>query len=372
MISQIYNHYENQNTKKINSNIFRKLKFHDIHVSDFSHNDYLNITCDKEVISFAAQAVLDYSIGARSSRLLRDNKLYCHLEEMIAQTYNKQACLVFVSGYQLNSSVILSLLNSLECEPLLFCDKLNHASINQAIFAANKRQIRYNNCDLDHLENLLRKYKDCNQPKFIFTESVFSMDGSSVDLKRLIDLKKEYNCFLYLDEAHALGVYGDNGYGLSSVNKYYNDIDIIMGSFSKALGCQGAFICCNNIVKDYILNYCPGFIYTTALPPSSIATITFIWKKIANMSKERDNLFKNITYYKSFHRVANHSPIIPFICEEIATAELLYEKLLENNILTSLIKPPTCRNPRLRISINSGHRNEEIKKLATLLQESCI
>ena len=204
---------------------------------DFSSNDYLGLARHPALIERARAFTERWGAGAGASRLVCGNLLpFVAVEEKLARGKQAEAALVFVSGFQANASVLPALFDVkvLGAEPLVYCDKLNHASLIQGCLAAGVRQIRFRHNDLDHLEQLLAQHQGETRPRFIVTETVFSMDGDRVDLTGLRALAERYGAFLYLDEAHATGVLGDGGFGLAK--GLAGPRCLVMGTFSKALG----------------------------------------------------------------------------------------------------------------------------------------
>ena len=187
------------------------------------------------------------------------------------------------SGFQTNAAVLQALFDRsvLGAEPLVFADRLNHASMHFGCQAAGVRQIRYRHCDAAHLGELLSQYQADDRPKFILTESVFSMDGDVAPLAEIAALAREHGAFLIVDDAHATGILGEGGSGLSG------DADIVIGTFSKALGGFGGFVACSETLRDYLVNRCGGIIYSTALPPPVLGAIDAALDLVPGMDEER-------------------------------------------------------------------------------------
>jgi 8-amino-7-oxononanoate synthase len=243
-------------------------------ILNFSSNDYLGLARHPLLITRSQEYAKKFGVGASSSRLVAGNLSIVHqLEEQLAHSLQKPAALILGSGYQTNFTVLEALLDKqvLGEQPLVFCDKFLHASMILSIrHHAQVKRFQHN--DLTHLESLLIAHEKNKQPKFILVESLYSMDGDPVDLKRLISLAKQYEAMLYVDDAHCVGVYGPNGWGNAA--EYSEDIDIIMGTFSKGLGSFGGYIACSNTIKEYLVNRCKGLIYSTALPAPVLGAIS--------------------------------------------------------------------------------------------------
>ena len=338
---------------------------------DFSHNDYLGLSQHPKILETAHAYGLHWGVGGQASRILSQNQaLYEDLEAMIAQDKGMEAALVFPTGYQANATVLAALLDSkvLGARPLVFSDRLNHASIHHGCFLAGAKQFRYPNTDLEALESLLRKHKRSSHPKFILTESVFSMDGSCVNMGELTRLAKAYDAFLYVDEAHATGLYGKKGYGFTSD---VDGVDVSMGTFSKALGVQGGYVTCSKTVKRYLINKCTGFIYSTGTSPLLIGAITAAWKMVPEIEQDRTRLSDNAKFLRKklnaigFDTGLSKTHIIPIILGKISRATALRDCLLERNMITSVIRPPTVppHTARVRLCLNAQHTRQDLMRL---------
>jgi 8-amino-7-oxononanoate synthase len=247
---------------------------------------------------------------------------------------------------------------------------LHHACQLQGI-----RQIRYRHNDLAHLRMLLEKYRDQPNPKFIVTETVFGMDGDMVDMPTLTELADTFDAFLYLDEAHATGLFGERGYGLGA--GWIAQRGLAMGTFSKALGGSGAYIACSAQVRDYIVNRCTGFIYSTALSPYITGAAHAAWIRISQMAAMRTTLLTQAATLRQqlqglgLNTGTSTSHIIPLILGDAALTMKWKRYLLEKGLLVSAIRPPTVppHTSRLRIALNLKHSPAQIKALVQALQD---
>ena len=345
---------------------------------NFCSNDYLGLSSNLFLSERAKEFASNWGVGATSSRLICGNfEIFDHIEQKIAIAKKTESALILNSGFQANTTIISSLLDKkiLHAEPLVFSDRLNHSSIHEGCILAGIKQIRYKHLDLVHLENLLKKYENTKRPKFIITESIFSMDGDCVDLEALIYLKEKYNAFLYLDEAHSTGVLGKNGFGLSS--DFPEKIDITIGTFGKALGSFGAYVACSKILRTFLINKCKGFIYSTPLPPMILGSIDAAIDIIPKMKTEREHLYKISNKFRNglkdmgFNTGESTTQIIPLIIgDEKHTLEI--SKYLEKNgILALAIRYPTVPKgmSRIRFSLNAKHTDEEIEKALSVLKK---
>lgn len=346
---------------------------------DFSTNDYLNLSQDTEVIAAAKTALDNYGASATGSRLLSgNNELFKTLEQLVAEAKNTEDALIFTSGYQANFHTLSSLLdpNILHEKPLVFFDKYNHASLYQAALLSNAILIRYNHNDLSHLAKLLEEHKLNCRPKFIVTETLFGMDGDQIEIEEIVLLAKKSASFLYLDEAHATGIIGKTGYGLSTNLDLSNIPHLIMGTFSKALGGSGGYIACNHLLKNYLVNTCKGFIYTTASSPGVIGAAIKAWQMIPSLSAKREHL-KNLGHVLrqelqilGFDIGSSISHIVPIIIKDENLAITIQRTLLQNKIIVSYVRPPTVPpgSSRLRFALNCSHTLEDLQYLIKILK----
>ena len=219
---------------------------------NLSSNDYLGLNSDDKLrnLFLEKKSASNLKFSAVSSRLLTGNSSeYNILENTILKAYNREACLIFNSGYHANIGILPCLAGK---KDLLLADKFVHASIIDGMQLSKAEILRFNHLDYSHLENILEKKRSDYDKVFIVSESIFSMDGDKADMMRLVEIKRKYNCILYFDEAHALGVYGSNGLGYAEECNLLADCDILVGTFGEALASVGAFVVCDSIIKEYI------------------------------------------------------------------------------------------------------------------------
>lgn len=345
-------------------------------LADFSSNDYLGLSRHPEVIAAAHRALDQYGTGATGSRLLSGNlDLYEAFEARIAADKHTESALIFGSGYQTNATVLAALINAkvLGAEPLVFCDRLNHASLHHAFKVADVKQIRFRHADLNHLRELLDKHAHSDQPKFIVAESVFGMDGDVIDVAALAALARERQAFVYLDEAHATGVMGANGYGLTA--DLTQPIELAMGTFSKALGGSGAYIACSQAVKDYLITTCTGFIYSTALSPAVVAAMHKAWELLPTLQAERSRLLQTAADLRQRLQAQgldtgnSSTHIVPVILGDEQRTLKARDLLQQRGINVSAVRPPTVppNTARLRMALASHHTPEHIDALVQAL-----
>ncbi|MDP6685775.1 MAG: 8-amino-7-oxononanoate synthase, partial [Candidatus Omnitrophota bacterium] len=272
------------------------IRFNNKDYIDFCSNDYLGLSEHPNLIDASIKAAQRFGTSSSASRLLSgDLKIHHSLEGKIAEFKGKDSALVFNSGYQANIGIISSLYKKGD---VIFSDRLNHASIIDAIMLSKAKLLRFNHNDLNHLEMLLKKERQRFKNSLIVTETVFSMDGDAAPLRGLVDLKEKYDCEIMVDEAHATGIFGQNGSGIVEKEGLTNQVDFIMGTFSKALGGFGAYLACSKRIKEFLINTCRSFIYSTALPPSVIAANLASLDLVAEEPFRRNTLLANAEYFR--------------------------------------------------------------------------
>ncbi len=361
--------YFSEKKKKVSPG---KIFFKGKELYNFSSNDYLGLSTNDDLINRSIEWTKKYGVGLCSSRLVSGNLDFIeNIEEKISKLKRKEASLIMGSGFQANSTVIPSIIeNTLgkKSKATIFSDKLNHASINYGCILSRQKTIRYNHLDYNHLESLLSK-QDINSIKLIVSETVFSMDGDIVDIDKIRFLCLKYNCLLYLDEAHATGVFGNNGFGLTSKEDSLSPNEIVIGTFSKSFGAFGSYISCSKKMKKKIVNCCSGLIYSTALPPNILGAIDAAIDIIPLMNSSRKILLKNSKFMKDtlikkkFLLPDTSTHIIPIIFECEKKCNFISEELYKKGFFLSAIHPPTVPKgkSRLRISLTLNIKIETIK-----------
>lgn len=340
---------------------------------NFSANDYLGLSKHPQLIA-AAQAYAErYGTGATASRLVSGTyDIHTQLENAIAAAVGREAALIFNSGFQANGSIISTLVDR---KSLVVCDRLVHNSIVQGILLSRARLKRYHHNDLAHLESILKTAQNNSYNRIlVISETVFSMDGDRSDIDGLIQLADRYQTLLYLDDAHALGVLGPQGMGLAAHNP---NIDIVVGTFGKAFGAFGAFVACSAKLRDYLVNFCPGLIYTTALPPSVIGTILTALELIPTLTQDRTQLHQMADQLRDrFHSfgydtAGSSSQIVPLIVGTDQAALALARQLEEEGIGAIAIRPPTVPEgtARIRLALSSCHTQNHLTQLITAIKK---
>ena len=335
---------------------------------DFSSNDYLSLSNHPKLIETARGAAQTYGVGSSASRLLSGDLEICHqLEEKIAEFKGKEAALVFNSGYQANIGIISALYGEGD---VIFSDKLNHASIIDGLLLSGARFFRFKHNDIGHLESLLAKERAKFKNALIITETIFSMDGDRPDLKSLVALKNKFNCMLMVDEAHATGIFGKNGSGMVEEEGMTESVDLIMGTFGKALGSFGAYLAASGEIIEYMVNQCRSFIYSTALPPSVIACNLAAIDLIREEPHRRRELLKRADHFRSALKdkgftVTGSSQIVPVIVGANHATVKMAEALQEKGYWVLPIRPPTVPQgeARLRFSLTFDHDGTILERI---------
>lgn len=345
---------------------------------NLSSNDYLGIAADKSLHRLFYKGLEDsllekYGLGAASSRLLAGDNCQNHLlEDELVSLYDREACLLFNSGYHANIGIIPAIAGK---KDLLLSDKLNHASMVDGMRLSRADFYRFHHGDYDHLRWLLNKYRWQFEEVIILSESVFSMDGDLADLSELVAIKKKYQARLYLDEAHAIGIFGKKGLGLAEEKGLIAEVDYLVGTFGKALASLGAFILTAKLLRNYLVNKSRSLIYTTALPPVVISWNRFVLGQITAMEKERGELLElSAKLRKSLVarglETAGESNIVPVIIGDDQKTLSLAAKLQKEGFLIQPIRPPTVPKgtSRFRLSVTANMVWDDIESLASRIE----
>ncbi len=345
---------------------------------DFCSNDYLGLANSPELIQLFSRNVLQSSTGSTASRLVRGHrKSMSDFEAKFANFVHSENSLLVANGYVANMGLIDTIADS---QTYIFTDRLNHASILDGIRISGAQKKYYNHLDLDHLESQLIKLEanssQTNKKRIIVSETLFSMDGDSPDLKKLIEIKRKNKCVLILDEAHALGVFGKNGRGLCFETLTEEDVDEIdyrVYTLGKALGLEGGIIATSNIGRDYLVNRMRAFIFSTAPIPAISLTAIGALDMLAAADDKRSHLHKIAKLFKDrliaegFQISPTTSHIVPVLMPSEREALSFSEALKKRGFDIRAIRPPTVPNSRLRISLNAEMSISMIESLVLAL-----
>jgi 8-amino-7-oxononanoate synthase len=342
---------------------------------NLASNDYLALRFHAALVARAREWAATYGAGSGASRLVTGNlDLFERIEAKVAGLKRKPAALVMASGFQANAAVLQALFDQtvLGAEPLVFADRLNHASMHFGCKAAGVRQQRYRHADAGHLAEFLNQYQGDRRPKFILTESVFSMDGDVAPLREIAALARAHDAMLVVDDAHATGILGEGGAGLS------DGADIVIGTFSKALGSFGAYVASSGTMRDYLVNRCSGFIYSTALPPPVLGAIDAALDLLPGLDDARQHVagiatrFRNGAGELGYNTGASSTQIVPLIAGTAEAALSLSQSLREAGFWATPIRPPTVPQgtARVRLAFTAAHDGSDVDRLLDVLGQA--
>ncbi len=339
-------------------------------------NDYLGLGQNVAAIDEAKNALQLYGLGAGGTRNISGTShVIIELEKEIASLHKKESAITFVSGYTANDATLQALAKIIP-DLIIFSDEKNHASIISGIKNSGLTKHVFRHNDFNHLEELLKPYST-NQPKLIIFESVYSMDGDFGDIAAMIQLSEKYQAMTYVDEVHAVGLYGHSGGGLCEHLGMENQIDFIQGTFAKSFGVIGGYVAGKSDAIDAIRLIASGFIFTTALPPAIAAATTANIRHVKSCRRERDRMHANVWLLKEKLKeagikiVENESHIISIKVGSATKAKEISTKLLNDfNIYIQHINYPTVArgDERLRITTTPLHDLEMIDRLVLALK----
>ena len=335
---------------------------------NLSSNDYLGLSRDTRLRKeFLTRAMEEYlPLSSASSRLLTGNfPAYTELEELLASSYGKESALVFNSGYHANVGILPALADK---DTLILADKLVHASLIDGIRLSGAAYKRFRHQDYEQAEHILQNSAHTYKRIILVTESIFSMDGDIADLQRLVRIKKQYpNTLLYVDEAHAIGVRGKRGLGIAEESGTLRDIDLLVGTFGKALASMGAFVVCSRLLHDVLVNRMRPLIFSTALPPLQVAWTSHIFRLLPRMEDRRTHLKKLSALVAQALQgqggEISSSHIIPYIVHDSEACLRLAESLQRKGFYCLAIRPPTVPQgtSRLRLSLTADMEEADIE-----------
>ncbi|MFL9830248.1 pyridoxal phosphate-dependent aminotransferase family protein [Flavobacterium sp. ST-87] len=350
---------------------------------DFTSNDYIGFSNSKLIFDAAHQYLVKnaiFSNGATGSRLISGNhKVYQEAENYIAQFHQAASALIFNSGYDANVGFFSSVPQKGD---LILYDELCHASIRDGIQLSNAKSYKFKHNDFEDLERLILKFKPTTsnqQPAtiYIVTETVFSMDGDCPNIEELLAVSEKYGCCVVVDEAHALGVYGENGSGLVQEYGVGDKVFARIMTFGKGLGCHGAAVLGSQELKQYLVNFARSFIYTTGLSPHSVATILVAYQQLETKQNNIHLLRENIIHFNQQKNLLGLKPLFVRSKSAIQSAiipgndkvKLIANKLQEKGFDVKPILSPTVPEgqERLRFCLHAFNSKEEIAQVLQLL-----
>jgi len=339
------------------------------HLLDFSSNDYLGLSQSALLKKRAEETLKAHGMGSGGSRLLGGGfSAFDKLEETLSRFLQKEASLVFGSGYLANIGVITGLFQGKNTQ--VFLDRSCHASIVDGVLLSRARFYRFRHNDIEHLEALLKERRDKGKRAIVVVESLYSMEGDVAPIEAIIELRSHHEFILVVDEAHAIGVFGVDGRGLVP-DPLRDQVDVIVGTFGKALGGYGAFCVTSRAIRELLVNRARPFIFSTALPLPVVTWNTEAIGLLKRLDPERRRLREMAEDLRHFlaEKLAMYTPsrsqIVPMIIGENQEAVELAQRLRERGIFVKAIRPPTVPEgtARLRVSISCRHSRESIKRL---------
>ena len=342
---------------------------------NLSSNDYLGLATDESLRKAFMEELSaeDSLLSSSSSRLLTGNfAVHDRLERLLAESFGKEAALVFSSGYHMNTGILPAVADAYT---LILADKLVHASLIDGIRLSAAKCIRFRHQDYPQLEALLQKHHADFHRILIVTESIFSMDGDVAPLQQLVELKQRYpGTMLYVDEAHAIGVRGQNGLGVAEEQACIPGIDFLCGTFGKAVASVGAYVACSLPVRNYLINRMRTLIFTTALPPLNVAWTEFIVKRLPDMNERRKRLATlseqlRTALKEKGYACPSESHIVPMLVGASKETVLKAEELQRKGFYVLPVRPPTVPEgtSRLRFSLTATLSSGELEQLIDVL-----
>ncbi len=341
---------------------------------NLSSNNYLGLANSRLLREEAGEWLQRFGASASASRLIVGNlSLHQTVEEKIAAFQGAEAAILYNTGYMANVGVISALMNKGD---FILSDKLNHASIVDGIMLSGAEFRRYPHGDLNRLEDLLKKSSARNK-KLIVTDSVFSVDGDIAPLKEIVELKERFGAILMIDEAHGGGVFGENRRGVAEMLGVEEGVEVHMGTFSKAFGSYGAYVCGSMKLVEYLVNRSRPFIYSTSLPPAVLGANLAAIRVVAETPELSRKVLENAAYLRQnlnrlgFNTLASASQIIPLLVGDNRKAVEFASLLFKKGVMAVAIRPPTVppKTARLRLSVTAEHRCEDLDFAISCLNE---
>ncbi len=351
-----------------------ELVLDDSQLINFSSNDYLGLASNLSTIESVHQQLDSLGVGSGASHLVSGHhQIHQSLEIEVAEFLKRDSAVTFSTGYMANLGILQSLAKKGE---LIIADKLNHASLIDGAKLSNANSVRYQHCDMSALE---KRLKSEAPQKWVVTDGVFSMDGDLAPLDKIAGLCQKYQANLIVDDAHGVGVVGEQGQGCAEFyNLDQNQLPVLMGTFGKALGGFGAFVTGSQQLTDYLVQFARPYIYTTAMPAILAAANLHNLRLIKNDTSLMQRLKQNITKFKllaeqaGLNLLASDTAIQPIVIGDSDKLVELNRQLIEAGYLVGAIRPPTVpvKTDRLRITLSAQHTEKQIKGLIEQLNSS--
>jgi 8-amino-7-oxononanoate synthase len=332
----------------------------------FGSNDYLALTTDPRLKEASAAAARKYGSGCSGSRLLNGTlDLHVRVESELAALVRKEAAIIFATGFQANYAALSALT---EKGDVLLCDHNLHASLVEGALRSAAQTVRFRHNDLKHLERCLLNCGE-DEKVLIVSEGVFSMEGDAPDLAGMVHLAKLYQARTYVDEAHGIGVLGPTGAGAAEHQGVLDDVDIIMGTFSKSLASVGGFVASSEPVIDYLKHVARPFVFSASLPAASVAAVAAALQIMREEPERRarvraiGSLLRTELKARGFTVLDGETPIVPVVVEDEIDLCRLCRALLEDGIYANPVLRPAAIHNLLRISCTAAHTEAHVERL---------
>lgn len=343
-------------------------------VLNFASNDYLGLASDPRLVQAATRAMQDYGVGATGSQLLSGHRaLHRKLEIGLARWKRTEEALVFSSGYGACLGTVMALVGSRD---VIFQDQYNHSCLQQGAKLSQATVYSYKHNNVQHLQELLQTHRSQYRRCLIATETLFSMDGDCCPLAEILDLAEQYNSMVLVDEAHANGVFGDNGMGWVQASNCQGRPLVQVGNLSKALGSLGGYVAGSRVLIEYLRHRAPTWIYSTGLSIPDTAAAAMAVAIIQGEPQRQQQLWQNVHHLREGLTQAGlpllspvPSPIICLPLRNAATAQALEPALLQAGVFAAVVRPPTVPTSRLRLSVMCTHTPAHIQELVGILAE---
>ena len=332
-------------------------------------NNYLGLTHHPYVLERAQQALYRYGTGCTGSRFLNGTlDMHEELEHRLAAFMGQPAALVFSTGYQTNLGLVAALAGR---GSVIIQDRLNHASLFDAALLSGGEMVRYSHGNLAALRRLLEKHWDASGGVLVVTDGVFSMEGNIVELPAVAALAQEYGARVLVDDAHAIGVLGENGGGTSQHFGIEGQVDLVMATFSKSFASIGGAAAASEDVIHYLKHHARSLIFSASMPPSAVATVLACLDVIEREPERRVRLWENAEYLRTglqslgFDTVSSETPIIPVVTGDMERTFAFWRALFDAGVFTNPVLPPAVpeNSCRLRTSVMATHTREQLDQV---------
>ncbi len=338
-------------------------------------NNYMGLTGHPKVVEASVAATKKYGTGCTGSRFLNGTlDIHLELEERLARFVGKEAALCFSTGFQANLGAISALVGK---DDIVFVDRENHASIVDGYRLSFGKVVKYRHNDFADLERVLQLHADEDVGKMIVTDGVFSMEGTIAHIPQIVELARKYGARVYVDDAHALGVLGKRGGGSIEYWNMPDDIDLVMGTFSKSLASLGGFVAGDAVVIDYIKHHARSLIFSASMPPGAVAAVIAALEIIESEPERIERLWKNTQKMKEgfdslgFNTGESNTPIIPIVVGEDDDCFTFWKALFDNGIFVNPAIPPAVppHQAILRTSYMATHSDDELEYVLEMFKK---